>query len=481
MKNNIVFKLICGISLMMLFMAGCADKEEIVYHKIQLSDSSLTFDSAGESSYTITVNSSTSEWDVEISEEWVLEAAADDNSLTISAEVNEDYEERYATIVFTNEFVTEEVHITQFGKEQEGAPKFRLLPEFQSFETSQGGKFGLAIQITMYGENEYYSTPYVINLATDERTKMETLEGTFTAGPISDDGTVMFIKSATEMHSMQWKDTEWVYVTPTDPAATECSVSEISADGSIWVGFCKNAGQPFIPVKWTNGVPQALDTPALTGLGLDVYSGVMARGCSADGSVIYGSIWDSYEAICWRDGGTYEIVGKDNLNKVEIITINGMLGQFDAAVLWAPVMYATNKHLSPNGKYLACSYLKAIAVDGNRVEQRYPLFVNLDDPEDYTLLEDDGFGEATTVSNDGLYFYGNSMTLNSGITEGFVLDPATGTSVTTTEWIRNTYGINMVGNYYVESVCADNKTVTGLKIVPSLLQTTWVPWYITTE
>ena len=112
------------------------------------------------------------------------------------------------------------------------------------------------------------------------------------------------------------------------------SVASTSADGNVWVGYAMKSmndghGSLYWPLKWVDGEAQELKMPATSYRGEEYTSaqflnGVMARGISANGEIIYGSTWDNEDAgmIWWDAEGTARYVGEDVRNEREVTMVD---------------------------------------------------------------------------------------------------------------------------------------------------------------
>ncbi len=112
------------------------------------------------------------------------------------------------------------------------------------------------------------------------------------------------------------------------------------------------------PLKWTDGgTPEVLPVPELNFRNEPYVSGVMARGCSADGSVIYGSTWDNldYGMLYWKDGKV-DWVGSD-VREVRTVQIENGIGEMiDYNIVNGMICTAELTNISPNGRWIAGTY-----------------------------------------------------------------------------------------------------------------------------
>lgn len=93
-------------------------------------------------------------------------------------------------------------------------------------------------------------------------------------------------------------------------------------------------------------------------VGEDFWYGILGRGISADGSVIYGTTWENWDfgMVYWKDwqnGGQAEYVGKDvHVRKVEkALDSQGL--EYDYYCADGMICQANRTNISPSGKWIA--------------------------------------------------------------------------------------------------------------------------------
>lgn len=479
-------KLIACILWATSMLAGC-DKPvvepeiEVVPSYLRLSHNALSFDVDGTQTYVVTIESAPAEWDVETETDWIDISERTETSITIAASANDTFGERTGRIVVSNEYKTEEIVLGQLaGHSSENIPKFRLLDEFIEFQISQNGKTGLGMKtVTDPNDSKKTINNFVkIDLATSMRTEISGVAN-YIKGIVSDDGDVIIINNSSYAGlAKRYINGNWEDVTPVAGGTTSW-VEAMSADGAIWVGYCMQRST-YLPTKWVNGIPQPLDVPKVNGMGSATSKGAMVRGCSADGSVVVGAITDNKEAIYWKSDGTWAFIAEDLLKVEEIMVYNPILDrEVKQKKLCGAILEPRSNQLSANGKYVAVDYAR-LGDDGKTMVY-IPAFVNIDTGE-YTILEDitvRGFG--FSASNEGLCFYALETT-GQGASEGFVYDPVGETEISTVEWVKSYFGIQVTGDYYIRKVSDDGNTVTGDKVTLNLIgRPVYQPFYITRE
>lgn len=444
------------LSLGILLLAGCKDDKS---DYINLSTNSYTFDAKGEETLEITIDASKS-WNVDIAEEWILEKERDGNKIIIGVEPSKSNAIRSAKVNFTAGEATETFTVSQLGTNV----TFAMMDNNIIMGVmSPNGKYVAGVN-TAIVNNVYQYTPYYITVATGQRTEKKVIgdEGA-SATAIADDG-LLILSDATSLNS-QYFAGEDLKKFPVPPGCEQAVIEATNSDGSICVGYARHTAQAkYIPLKWVNFEYEILETPAMTLLNKEVEQGAMARGCSADGSVIYGSVWDDFAAVYWKDGKV-EYVSKDKIYVHDII-LNSGTGDVNWTVVDRPRLFASKDRMSPNGKYLGLEFTYFTAENKNEKATGYPAIFNIETGETFILKElPDDFttGSALTVTDAGLMTFGCP---SQGTTNGFVHNWQTGKTVTTTEFIAQEYGFSIsTSEATVNKITNNGRTVLGSNIL----------------
>lgn len=104
-------------------------------------------------------------------------------------------------------------------------------------------------------------------------------------------------------------------------------------------------------------------------------TGVTARGCSADGSVIYGSTWDNLDfgMLYWKEGKV-DWVGSD-VREVETVQIDNGIGEtIDYRLVNGMIATAEYTKISPNGRWIAGAYRTEKLAGNDIARTQYPAF-----------------------------------------------------------------------------------------------------------
>lgn len=281
-------------------------------------------------------------------------------------------------------------------------------------------------------------------------------------GAISDDGRTLIIENKMGVVADIYIDGVRTPLS-CQPGYSRPWPTGMSADGSVIVGSCSIDDAEFYkvaPCKWVNGEQTILDMPELNAGGLPLENGVYLRGCSSDGSVIYGSEWDSFGLVYYKDDRMFNI-GVDNSEAVNTGT--------GIEVVTIPYLEASYNNVSHNGKWIVCNYRLDGVVYPFRVDTETGSFEYLESARDC--------GTAT-VTDDGIVF-GYSPATNAAY--GVVIDFNAGTTETIDAWMERVHGITVSSDRWIDQVGDNGKSFAGKKIsvTPLGLQSLW--WYMVTD
>lgn len=213
-------------------------------------------------------------------------------------------------------------------------------------------------------------------------------------------------------------------------------VEYVNSDGTIWVGYCYQQKtmpglgeyQQYHPVKWVNGEPEILEKPETDIFGMELLNGAIARQCSDDGSVIYGSEWAYMGLIYWKDGVMYPV-------GPEYAEVNG--NNFNM-----PETESQNHRMSPNGRYITCrtSNYGTVRVDTQT--------------GDVKIWENGYIGNA--VTDDGTVWG-----FQYGYAASSMIDMDSQTITPIEDYFMDNYGIKLYSYNTVKYVSPDGKVFFG--------------------
>ncbi len=213
-------------------------------------------------------------------------------------------------------------------------------------------------------------------------------------------------------------------------------VEYVNSDGTIWVGYCYTKEElpglgeysKYHPVKWVNGEAEILEVPETDIFGMDLLNGGMARQCSDDGSVIYGSEWAYMGLLYWKDGVMYPV-------GPEYAEINGT--NFNM-----PETESQNHRMSPNGRYITCRTSNSGTV---RVDT---------ETGDVKIWENGYIGNA--VTDDGTVWG-----FQYGYAASSIIDMDKQTITPIEDYFMDNYGIKLYSYNTVKYVSPDGKVFFG--------------------
>lgn len=379
------------------------------------------------------------DWNIDREAGWLgaSKSEAQDGAqwLTVTVMENSEIEPRTASITLSAGTVSSEITITQKGAEFMGL--FENLAEYPytyGVMSSQNVKYIIGMK---EADAEGYYIPEIINVMTGERRELEATDQWDYAVAVSDEGDDYILNSRRFGGYLVCVDGQEMKLTaPEGYKIDGVSVQGMSGDGRVIVGalYSNENGTGRFPCRWVDGECEILERPDTSSYGTPTAPyGTLARDCSADGSVIYGTEWStsSYALCFWRDGKMF-YPGGDYAVK------NGY---------YADRIYKTAEYgaLSVNGKWLAASY-------GKTTGETNPVIINTETYEVSILDNISSDMVGLTCSDDGLLFTASPA---MGCTTGHVIDPEAGTSVMTEEWFKSEYGLNLSSGRMIYKVSDD--------------------------
>ena len=266
------------------------------------------------------------------------------------------------------------------------------------------------------------------------------------------------------------------------PGAGKPWISQVASDESgVWVGWCSGGSTTYSPVKWTDGVPEILPLPETTYRGAAWNAGAMARGCSLDGTVIYGTAWEGFDSglIWWDREGTPRWVG-DKVRKLKPVKIyDTATGTYtDYTLVDGIVGSSDTYYISPSGKWIAGTYRTEELAENETdiVSTSCPAFYDTETDEVHIFPEYEG-AVGMTVTDEGLGVIG--MAGAYGIISHTVMVniPTATEAGTSTDWIYDTYGIIIPDNSLLEYISPDGRTAFGYDLSGELEPMR--KWYVT--
>ncbi len=449
-----VYKLAALLPASLMLLAGCAKIDEDIQF-VRLEETTYSFQYKDNEPQTVAIEAS-GQWQAEASVSWIeiVEQTAD--GVVINVQDNIDGTEiRKGELTITCGQANETVYVYQLANTSSDWTYYYPREFDQGAVISPNGRYIVGRIPDMLEDESWYSTVVFIDTETGEwREVSDVLHAQFLLQVpyiVTDQGQAFFLDG--HMGGCFMIDLEGNIAKPQVPDEYPNGgyVQCVSADGRLWGGWMQtnpNEGPIYHPALWTDGVPELLPIPELNYRNKPYLAGVMVRGMSHDGSVLYGSTWDNTDRgmIYWKKdaSGKYQVdyCCRDRIEEVEK-EHNGIIAkttQVDGMTVSAQL---TN--ISPNGKYIAGTYREE--TDNGWIT--YPAFLNTETKQVFKFKDHDG--SARTATDDGIGFVTNGYLP----TNGSVVDIENGVILgTVQDWVMENYGIR-VGAGYITNVCPD--------------------------
>ncbi len=441
-----------AILAVVALVSACTDGVDSIQNYINLSDSTISFGANPTDEFKILVEAS-GEWEYSISGDWISVESIDELGLTIVAEANTNVFMRSATITFICGSMETKAMVYQ--NSVSANVNLQLNSLFTDGAVSHSGEFVAG----MAAYDDSYANPTLVNTVTGETLKYPIMSNDYVVTCVDDNGSMFIVSSSMiEGYRIEYGQTAEEILVPDQMGSG--GVTGVSADGSIWVGFgCPIAGN-WEPMRWVNGVPEVLPRDENNSIGETMWYGCAARGCSADGSIIYGNYFDYQDAIYWDANLEMHFVAPD-------LIIRGVY-EYDSQTYYTCVAGAkinADSHLiSPNGKYLAFKYEDQSS--GSTVVT--PGYLDIETGA-YYLLSDYVSKAIVTISNDQSLFltpytsYGPTTVIT-----------AAGEEIDGMDWIEQNYGLIIEDTRAIVLVSA-NGNIFGYKGYGS----SYLAWWLT--
>ena len=450
-------------ALFSLMMISVSCTESLEQEFINLSVNEYTFDHTGNEILMVKVTTNAGEWEAETADSFITIERHGKDSIEVTAKPNDSNNSLHGQIVFRAGNVENELRIEQMPAMFKGT--FMDLPVTCIGTLSRNGRYYAYVNTILQSDGTYDDIVVIMDFETGETSSFDPPvcdggEGIYdSAAAISDDGRSMILEHRGNSLSQLIVDGEKVklgcrtgYYSP--------YIANFSADGSVVVGSCKREGDPNrseIPCKWVNGEHIILEMPETDALGIELYNGVYLRGCSDDGSVIFGSEWSTFGLVYYKDDVMYNI-GIDNC---ELDT--------DGSIESLIYMKASRNNISPDGKYITTTYRKGGIV--------YPVLINTV-TNTFKYMESAPDCGGCAVTDEGLVFCATPATLASS---GTVIDFNTGDIMTVEEWFLSEKGIILSNSRWVDQISTDGKLFGGRKFQSNNAGIQYPYWFIRVE
>ena len=451
-------KKISLLLLMAVTLFSCT--KDILYNDyVQLDRTSYTFDAKGEDVFNVTVKTNNeAAWEAKIVEGDWIQFSQEGNVLVITAAENTSTEERTAAIEVISGTATAKISLNQMPFGFSG--RFVDFPLTSKGAISKNGLYAGYVDYTLKG-NDFVYYAKIHNTLTGEISEVEVpvISGhgskkdyyngiTF----ISNDGKTIMFHHDGHARTAVVKDGKEIELTAPE-GFTNPKGMAMNGDGSVIVGNCitNDSDRMNTPVIWKNGTPQVLDMPEFIANGKPMpINGIYTRGCSEDGSVVYGSEWKLYGLIYWKNGEMMDM-GSKYAEPVDD-------GKNGSTALIQQTSTTTN--VSPNGKFIA-AYYNAVG-GGSMGGLFYPVVINTETGEATIYEEHIGY-MGMHAANDGTIFVARQM----ASTGSAVIDYKTGELKSVTEWTKEKYGVSLPDTRFVTGTNEEGNVLFGMKLFPN--------------
>ena len=478
---------IAAATLLLSCLSGCTKTEE-TFHYVNLSQVACSFLGEGNQPLEITVKASPAAYEATPGATWVKATQSEDGKvLILTVDDNDTGAERSTTVTIAAGEALQTIQVNQLPKDSAIA-RYRKLDTFQmGAAMSPSGKYAGGFTVSIAPDDSYLFTPTIVDLETGEVYEFGPFPGSLyylmQTMAITNQG-LLFINDGGGQIAIDLTGNIFI---PEAPAGftSKPEIQGTSADGVYWVGYAREdaIGKGLCkPLLWTDGVAQELPLPDLNYRNEEIWYGVMARGISANGKIIYGTSWENLDfgMLYWVNNGANtekpKWVGED-VREVWEETMKMSDGtEYTTHLVNGLICQAQLTKISPNGKWIASSYRTETPADDriSIVTTQTAAFYNTE-TETTTIVSDYGESTGVHVTDDGIAFIGIGTL---GISSGAVYDLNTGTDLgSTQEWVYDKYGI-IIPAGYINYISPDGRFVLGTKAESSAMGVSFINWYI---
>ncbi len=351
------------LALPLLALNSCSKEET---YGLTISVESYTFPAEGGD---LTVEVSTGfdgSWNATFDEtqQWLTEKARTENSITFTALPNTTHAGMPALkVTFTAGDVIRELTLSQNAAGEAASEYEYIIPQSNIQSVSSNGRWMVFAEVLETGSVRLYR----LDVTTDEIAELGNIhdelasadDHSFQNAPaISDDGETVLVGILDE--DMYTKNNVFkngiLRLLPNPEGYAETFITDMSADGTVMVGYATNDRWTSVPVKWTNGVPELLDFPDYERAFEENQpnnSGAKAVNVSDDGTIIAGMTIDNAEAFFWKNGEWKWIGGIETEEKPGMIGTRTIYYHSTFPNMISP---SNMRMISPDNKYLSVSY-----------------------------------------------------------------------------------------------------------------------------
>ena len=475
MKTKNLLNILIGCIVVSALSVSCA-KEVIDKQYVKLDLAACSFYSSGNEPIEISIVSNPADWKAESDASWLTVDRNDDGSMLILTATDNDSEyERSAAVTVTAGEAIQKVTVYQLGFNADFY-RYRKLRTFQmGAVVSPSGKYVGGFDVSIAEDESFIFHPTIIETFTGKEYRNieipQSLYDLYQPMAISDDG-LLFINDGTNGIVVAFDRDGNYFPVEADGYLTHPMIQGTSADGRIWVGYAQKSsdkssrGKLETPLVWIDGEIHELQFPEKNYRDENFFVGIMARGISADGSIIYGTTWDNMDfgMVYWDDiDAPAKYVGEDvrKVTPVKMVDANG--AEYDSHIVNGMQCTANLLKVSPSGKWIAGKYSKEELSEDRKnivMVSENAAFFNTETGET-TIIEDysDVGSTGLRATDDGIGFVGIGT---FGVASCVVYDLNTKAPMGTfQEWISDNYGIDVPATGTVTFINEDKTVIFG--------------------
>lgn len=309
MKKGMYCKSVLPL-LLLVAATGCTQPTEEV-HYIKVDMIACSFQGTDAVPVRITISSNPGPWSAEPSASWIRITEQTEEGIVLTADDNPASTEREGEITVTAGEMTKTIRVTQTGDTFVPA-RYDVFRDYtMGAVISPNGRYTAGfIGVPDENATDHWLLQVVItDLESGEQYLpapfLDSLYPLYDPCAITDSGTAFF--HCEDGRIIGFSISGDITVLDNVPGAGKPWLSQVASDESgVWVGWCSGGSTVYSPVKWTDGHPEILPLPETTFRGAAWNAGPWPRGCSLDGSIIYGTAWEGLDSglIWWDREGT---------------------------------------------------------------------------------------------------------------------------------------------------------------------------------
>ncbi len=490
MKINLTLYGLLGSLLVSSFAVSCA-KETFDEQYVKLEQVGCSFYSTGNAPMEIKIKSNPAAWKAESNVSWLeVGKGSDGATLTLTAADNDSDYERSAIVTVTAGEAVQEVAVTQLGLNL-NMPRYRTLANLGSglgAAISPSGRYVGGFEATIAEDDSYVFHPVIIDVYTGEEYRNVDVPQSqfdlYQTMVMSDDG-LLFIHDGQFGRDVVFDKDGNYFVVEAEGYISRPQVQGTGDGGRKWCGFAMKesdkswTGRMYYPLVWIDGEIHELKFPDKNFRDEEFWTGIMARGMSADGRIIYGTTWDNsdFGMVYWTDiNEKARYVGEDVHVVTPVVMQMSDGTEYDTHIANGMICTANLLQISPSGTWIAGSYRTEEVAENRQslIYTQHAAFYNTE-TETTTIIKDYGESTGMRATDDGIAFIGLGTL---GISSGVVYDLNSGTHLgTIEEWVYNNYGIN-VPTGVINFVNADKDVIFGTYAAASAMGVSFQNYYI---